>query len=108
MADSFLLNIVLVNAKKLKRSIQVKSNTLNPENPYPESRIHSDNSNTLKPSNSPTLKSSHSSIPSFHSSSFKNFFGFLFYFRRLIGFYKVFYFLAVFIIWSGNYHIHIR
>lgn len=97
MADSFLLNIVLVNAKKLKRSIQVKSNTLNPENSYPESRIHS-----------PTLKSSYSSIPSFHSSSFKNFFGFLFHFRRLIGFYKVFYFLAVFIIWSGNYHIHIR
>ncbi len=50
MADSFLLNIVLVNAEKLKRSIRVKSNTLNRENPYPESTL-----TTLLLSNPQTL-----------------------------------------------------
>lgn len=39
MADSFLLNIVFLNVKKLKRSIRVKSNTVNPENPNPESTL---------------------------------------------------------------------
>lgn len=51
---------------------------------------------------------SHSLLPSFHSPAFENFFSFLFYFRRLVGFYKVFYFLTVFIILSGHHKVHVR